>query len=113
MLSRLDYHLKLHAENCAKDTSSQKSGKNQTGSGGENARPLSGKTFVLTGTLPTRSRGEARDLIELHGGKVSSSVSSKTDFLLAGEDPGSNLNKAQELGVKILSEEDFLKMISV
>ncbi len=113
VLSRLDYHLKLHAENCAKDTSSQKSGKNQTGSGGENARPLSGKTFVLTGTLPTRSRGEARDLIELHGGKVSSSVSSKTDFLLAGEDPGSKLTKSQELGVKILSEEDFLKMISV
>jgi DNA ligase (NAD+) len=63
--------------------------------------------------LPTHSRDEARDLIELHGGKVSSSVSSKTDFLLAGEDPGSKLTKAQELGVKILSEEEFLKMISV
>ncbi len=112
-LARLDYHLKLHAENCAKADSSPKSGGNQTGSGVENARPLSGKTFVLTGTLPNHSRDEARDLIELHGGKVSSSVSSKTDFLLAGEDPGSKLTRAQELGVKILSEEEFQKMISV
>ncbi len=112
-LARLNYHQKLHAENCAKAESSSKNGGNQPGSGSENTRPLSGKTFVLTGTLPTHSREEARDLIELYGGKVSSSVSSKTDFLLAGEDAGSKLTRAQELGVKILSEEEFLKMISV
>lgn len=71
-----------------------------------------GKTFVLTGTLPTLSRKEASKIIEDNGGKTSSSVSKKTDYVLAGESAGSKLTKAQSLGVKIISEEDFLNMAS-
>ncbi len=70
-----------------------------------------GKTFVLTGTLPTMKRSEASKLIEANGGKTSSSVSKKTDFVLAGEDAGSKLTKAQSLGVTIISEEELLDMI--
>ena len=65
---------------------------------------IAGKTFVLTGTLPTLGRDEARDLIEKAGGKVSGSVSKKTDYVVAGEEAGSKLTKAQELGVTILDE---------
>jgi DNA ligase (NAD+) len=65
---------------------------------------VAGKTFVLTGTLPTLGRDEARDLIERAGGKVSGSVSKKTDYVVAGEEAGSKLTKAQELGVAILDE---------
>ncbi len=71
-----------------------------------------GKTFVLTGTLPTLKRSQASKLIEENGGKTSSSVSKKTDFVLAGEDAGSKLTKAQSLGVTIISEEEFLSMIN-
>jgi NAD-dependent DNA ligase len=74
------------------------------------AGPFAGKTFVLTGTLPTLMREEATAKVESLGGKVSSSVSKKTDFVLAGEDAGSKLDKAQELRVKILNEAEFLKM---
>lgn len=70
-----------------------------------------GKTFVLTGTLPTYTRSEASKIIEDNGGKVSSSVSKKTDFLLAGEDAGSKLTKAQSLGVRVISEQELLNMI--
>ena len=70
-----------------------------------------GKTFVLTGTLPTLSRNEATEIIEKFGGKASSSVSKKTDYVLAGEEAGSKLIKAEELGIKIISEEDFKEMI--
>ncbi|MBQ9614975.1 MAG: NAD-dependent DNA ligase LigA, partial [Selenomonadaceae bacterium] len=73
---------------------------------------LAGKTFVITGTLPAMGRQEAAELIEKHGGRVTGSVSKKTDFLLAGEAAGSKLRKAQELGISILSEEDFRNMIS-
>ncbi len=71
-----------------------------------------GKTFVLTGTLPTMTRAEASKIIEDNGGKTSSSVSKKTDFVLAGEDAGSKLTKAQSLGVTILSEAELLSMIN-
>ena len=70
-----------------------------------------GMTFVLTGTLPTMKRDEAKAIIESFGGKASSSVSKKTNYVLAGEEAGSKLTKAQELGIKIISEEDFLDMI--
>ena len=70
-----------------------------------------GKTFVLTGTLPTMSRKEASVLIEQNGGKTSSSVSKKTDYVLAGEDAGSKLTKAQSLGITIISESDLLAML--
>lgn len=69
-----------------------------------------GKTFVLTGTLPTLKRSEATKIIEQLGGKTSSSVSKKTDFVVAGEDAGSKLTKAQTLGITIISEEELMKM---
>ncbi|HEX3040204.1 MAG TPA: BRCT domain-containing protein [Caproiciproducens sp.] len=72
---------------------------------------FAGKTFVLTGTLPTLTRSEATAVIEKFGGKVSGSVSKKTNYVLAGEDAGSKLTKAQQLGVPILTEEDFNKML--
>jgi len=74
------------------------------------AGPFAGKTFVLTGTLPTLKREEAAAKIEALGGKVSGSVSKKTDFVVAGEDAGSKLDKAQKLGVKIIDEAELLKM---
>lgn len=70
-----------------------------------------GKTFVLTGTLENYTRGEAGNLIEKYGGKTSSTVSKKTDYVLAGEEAGSKLTKAQNLGVTILSEAEFQEMI--
>lgn len=78
----------------------------------ETGQALAGKTFVLTGTLPTLTRQEAKELIEKNGGKVTSSVSKKTDYVLAGEDAGSKLTKAQQLGISILSEEEFQLMIA-
>ena len=71
---------------------------------------FAGKMFVLTGTLPTLTREEATAKIEAAGGKVTGSVSKKTDFVLAGAEAGSKLTKAQELGVKILDEAEFVKM---
>ena len=70
-----------------------------------------GKTFVLTGTLPTLKRNEAKELIEKFGGKASGSVSKKTDYVLAGEEAGSKLTKAEQLGIKIITEEEFMEMI--
>ena len=72
---------------------------------------FAGKTFVLTGTLPTLTRNEASEIIESFGGKTSSSVSKKTDFVLAGEEAGSKLDKANKLGVTVISEEEFREMI--
>lgn len=69
-----------------------------------------GKTFVLTGSLEKYTRKEAEDIIERLGGKTSGSVSKKTDYVLAGEDAGSKLTKAQSLGVTIITEEEFEKM---
>ena len=76
----------------------------------EDAR-FKGLTFVLTGTLPTLKRSEAGEIIESFGGKTSSSVSKKTDYVLAGEEAGSKLTKAQDLGVKIITEEELFEMI--
>ncbi|MBQ7123127.1 MAG: NAD-dependent DNA ligase LigA [Oscillospiraceae bacterium] len=73
---------------------------------------FSGLTFVLTGTLPTMTRNEASDIITANGGKVSSSVSKKTSYVLAGEEAGSKLTKAQSLGIKIIDENEFLAMIN-
>lgn len=72
---------------------------------------FAGLTFVLTGTLPTMTRNEASAIIESFGGKTASSVSKKTSYVLAGEDAGSKLRKATELGIPILSEDDLLKMV--
>jgi len=74
------------------------------GASGKSRGGLAGKTFVLTGTLPSMPREEARALIESHGGKVSGSVSKKTDYVVAGADPGSKHDRAVELGITILDE---------
>lgn len=73
---------------------------------------LAGKTFVLTGTLPSLSRDEAKRLIREHGGEVTASVSATTDFVLAGENPGSKYEKARELGVSVVSEKEFRRLIA-
>jgi DNA ligase (NAD+) len=73
--------------------------------------PLTGKTFVLTGTLPTMTREEATELIEQAGGKVTSSVSKKTDYVVAGESPGSKYDKAEQLGVAIVGEDELEKLL--
>ncbi|MBR5785929.1 MAG: NAD-dependent DNA ligase LigA [Clostridia bacterium] len=75
------------------------------------AASFDGMIFVLTGTLPTLKRAEAQKLIEDRGGKCSSSVSAKTNFVLAGEEAGSKLDKAQKLGIKIINEEEFKAML--
>jgi DNA ligase (NAD+) len=73
---------------------------------------LADKVFVFTGTLPSHGREEARSLVERLGAKTASSISKKVDFVVAGEDPGSKLDKAKELGIKILTEEEFKKVVS-
>lgn len=75
-------------------------------------QPLAGKTFVLTGTLPTLSRDQAKDLLEAQGAKVAGSVSKKTDYLVAGEQAGSKLDKAHELGVAVIDEAGLLDLLS-
>jgi DNA ligase (NAD+) len=77
---------------------------------GPSSGALSGLTFVVTGTLPTFSREGVKEFIEQHGGKVTDSVSKKTSYLVAGEAPGSKLHKAQELGVKVIGEEELRKL---
>jgi DNA ligase (NAD+) len=74
--------------------------------------PLAEKTFVLTGTLSTLSREEAKALIESLGGIVASSVSKKTDYVVVGEETGSKLQKARDLGIRIINEKDFLALIA-
>jgi DNA ligase (NAD+) len=74
-------------------------------------QPLAGKTFVLTGTLPTLSRDDAKEMIEAAGGKVSGSVSKKTHYVVAGEEAGSKLEKARELGVQVIDEAGLLELL--
>ncbi len=80
--------------------------------GEKKAQPFDGKTFVMTGALEDFTRVKAAEIIESLGGRVSSSVSNKTDFLLAGKDPGTKMEKAGKLGVKIISEQDFKNLIA-
>ncbi len=86
-------------------------GLNMTARVQERGTALAGSTFVLTGTLPTLSRKEATELIEKNGGKVSGSVSKKTSYVVAGEEAGSKLDKANALGVAVLTEQELLEMI--
>ena len=80
-------------------------------SGGKVDERFAGKQFVLTGTLETFTRDEARALIEARGGRVNSSVSKKTDYVIAGEAAGSKLDKAQSLGVAVMNETAFKEML--
>jgi DNA ligase (NAD+) len=77
----------------------------------DSPKPLAGKTFVLTGTLPTLKRSQAQERIEAAGGKVSGSVSKKTSYVVAGSDAGSKLSKAEQLGVAILDEAAPLELL--
>ena len=72
---------------------------------------MAGKSFVLTGTLPTLKREEAKEKIEAAGGKVTGSVSKKTDYVVAGEEAGSKLDKAKELGVAVIDESTLLSLL--
>jgi DNA ligase (NAD+) len=72
---------------------------------------LNGKTFVVTGTLPTLSRESIEEMIRKFGGKAQGTVTESTDYLILGENPGSKYQKAKSLGKNIISEEDFLKMV--
>lgn len=83
----------------------------ESAGGSVDKQTLAGKTFVITGTLEGMGRNEAKELITRAGGKVAGSVSKKTDYLLAGEEAGSKLDKANELGVKIISKDDLLKLL--
>ena len=91
---------------------SPKGGKTES-MGERTLQHLAGKTFVLTGSLPTLSRDEASACVREAGGNVTASVSKNTDYLLAGEEAGSKLDKAKELGVKILTEKEFLEMLGL
>ena len=79
--------------------------------GSQTPQIFAGKTFVLTGTLPSMSRDEARAMIKDRGGKVSGSVSKKTDYVLAGSDPGSKLDDAKKLNVQVIDEVGFRKFL--
>jgi DNA ligase (NAD+) len=75
--------------------------------------PLSGKTFVLTGTLSQMSREDAAEAVQSRGGKVTGSVSRKTDYVVAGADPGSKLTKAESLGVTVIDEAAFRNLLGL
>ncbi len=84
-----------------------------TAAGLADTQPLAGMTFVVTGTLPTWSRDEAQDFIKMHGGKVTGSVSNKTTYVVVGENAGSKLTKAEQLGVPLLSEEALRQLVAL
>ncbi|HEY2457482.1 MAG TPA: helix-hairpin-helix domain-containing protein, partial [Candidatus Acidoferrum sp.] len=91
----------------------QKAGVRPTGQKREmKSQKFAGKSFVFTGGLANRSREEAGELVLQHGGKISGSVSKKTDYVVVGTDPGSKFDKAKELGVPVLTESDFEKLLS-
>jgi len=90
----------------------RKAGLTLTGQKKEKGTQLAGKTFVLTGTLARHSRDEAKKKIEDAGGRVSGSVSKKTDYVVAGSDAGSKLDKARELGVAVIDEEEMEALLS-
>jgi len=79
---------------------------------GRTALPLAGKTLVITGTLPTLSREQAKERLEAAGAKVAGSVSKKTDYVLAGAEAGSKLDKARELGVAVIAEADLEELLN-
>lgn len=81
--------------------------------GAESDEAFAGKQFVLTGRLETMTRDEARALIEARGGRVTSTVSKKTDYVVAGEEAGSKLDKAQALGLNVIDEEKLKSMLGV
>jgi DNA ligase (NAD+) len=89
----------------------RKAGLTFTGKKKERGTKLAGKTFVLTGTLAHHTRDEAKKLVEDAGGRVSGSVSKKTDYVVAGSDAGSKLDKARELGVKVIDEDEMEKLL--
>jgi DNA ligase (NAD+) len=89
----------------------RKAGLNLTGNKKQRGTKLAGKTFVLTGTMPRYSRDQAKKMIEDAGGRVSGSVSKKTDYVVAGEDAGSKLEKAKELGVSVIDEKSMEEML--
>jgi DNA ligase (NAD+) len=72
---------------------------------------LTGQTFVITGTLPSLTREQAEELIKSHGGKIAGSVSKKTSYVVAGADPGSKLDKARALGVKVIDEDALTTLV--
>src|SRR5699024_871024 len=86
-------------------------GVDMTYEAGETGGALSGKTFVITGKLPTLQRSEAKKIKERTGGKVTAAVSKDTDYLLAGEDAGSKLDKAESLNIQVISEEYLKKLL--
>jgi len=89
----------------------RKAGLTFTGKKRHRGTALAGKTFVLTGTLTRYARDEAKKMIEDAGGRVSSSVSKKTDYVIAGADAGSKLDKAKDLGVNVIGEKDMEKLL--
>lgn len=76
-------------------------------------QPLAGKTFVITGTLSSLSREQAQERVRALGGRASGSVSAKTDYVVVGADPGSKLRKAESLGVRIIDEDEFIRLTSL
>ena len=83
----------------------------QVGEEKENDNRFAGMTFVLTGTLPNQKRAEAQAMIEAHGGKCAGSVSSRTSYVVAGEEAGSKLEKANALGISVIDEATLLRMM--
>ena len=100
-----------HPQSAAIVSRLREAGVNTAYLGEKRSDTLAGLTFVLTGTLPTLKRAEAQALIEQRSGKVSSSVSAKTDYVLAGDDAGSKLTKAKQLGIRVIDEKEFLDLI--